>query len=172
MTSAASKFQSTYICSLTSIRKTLFFLAEVTRSFTCFAFIAKGFSHNTFFPASRNSWPTCQCSVCSTPRCITSVGTRSRLSIKHLHEHIIINSHSFELTNVWVVGQLFIAAVSFGNSMFLGKLFGSLQAPWCNGCYLYRTAKKQTKNTQANINQCYSVNTPLKTKKRCIKFVV
>lgn len=57
----------------TSIRKTLFFLAAAMSSFTCLEFIAKGFSHSTFFPASRNSRPTRQCSVCSTPTYTMSV---------------------------------------------------------------------------------------------------
>lgn len=57
----------------TSIRKTLFFLAAAMSSFTCLEFIAKGFSQSTFFPASRNSRPTRQCSVCSTPTYTMSV---------------------------------------------------------------------------------------------------
>lgn len=61
---------------LTSMRNTLFCLAMVVRSFTCLEFIAKGFSHRTFFPALRNSWPTCQCSVCSTPMYTMSVRTQ------------------------------------------------------------------------------------------------
>lgn len=60
---------------LTSMRKTLLFLASSTRSFTCLEFIAKGFSHNTFFPALRNRRPTHQCSVCSTPKYTMSVMT-------------------------------------------------------------------------------------------------
>lgn len=59
--------------SVTSIRKTLFFLAAATSSFTCREFMAKGFSHSTFFPASRNSRPTLQCSMCSTPTYTMSV---------------------------------------------------------------------------------------------------
>lgn len=62
-----------YLFNFTSIRKTLFFLAAAMSSFTCLEFIAKGFSHSTFLPASRNSRPTRQCSVCSTPTYTMSV---------------------------------------------------------------------------------------------------
>lgn len=33
------------------------------------------------------------------------------------------------LTNVWVVGQLLIAAISCRNTMLLGEVFGTLQVP-------------------------------------------
>ena len=42
-----------------------------------------------------------------------------------------------KLTNVWVLGQLLIAAISCRNTMLLGKLFGTHQAPRCDGCYLF-----------------------------------
>lgn len=150
MTTTVSKWplgkdlhEGLYPFNLTSIRKTLFFLAAVTRSFTCLEFIAKGFSHNTFFPASRNSSPTCQCSVCSTPRYTMSVRTQM-LQAQHqtatttCHFLCLCSkaAHRSQLTNVWVVGQLLIAAVSLRNTMLLGKLFGALQAPRCDGCYL------------------------------------
>lgn len=119
----------------TSIRKTLFFLAAATSSFTCLEFIAKGFSHNTFFPASRNNRPTFQCSVWSTPRYTTSVGkerAQPASVVAPLAPRTLMG-----LTNVRVAGQLCIAAVSCRNAVLLGEVLGALQALWCDGCNLY-----------------------------------
>ncbi len=56
----------------TSMRKTLFSRAAETSCLTSLRFMAKGFSHSTFFPALRNSRPTCRWCVWRTPMYTTS----------------------------------------------------------------------------------------------------
>lgn len=120
----------------TSIRKTLFFLAAATSSFTCLEFMAKGFSHSTFFPASRNSRPTFQCSVCSTPTYTMSVGGGHSQLKCFKRPRAGGGDAPFVLTDVPVAGQLRVAAVSRGNAVRLGKGLGPLQAPGRDGGYL------------------------------------
>lgn len=145
--------------SSTSIRKTLFFLAAATSSFTCREFIAKGFSHSTFFPASRNSRPTRQCSMCSTPTYTMSVkdtdvaqsaSKKQRellrpAPINAPHPNCLHNNSISRLTDVWVFGQSLVAAVSLRNAVPLGELLGSFQAPRCNGSDLCEVKKQKIK---------------------------
>lgn len=130
------------------MRKTLFFLAVATRSFTCLEFMAKGFSHNTFFPALSNSRPTLQCSVCSTPTYTMSARTQMfQAQLQTATQQAIISARAaWQLFTHQCPGRWPAPRSCLRNTMPVGKLFGTFQAPRCNDCYLC----EREKNTHIN----------------------
>lgn len=125
-------------------------MAAATSSFTCLAFMAKGFSHKTFFPALRKSRPTLQCSVCRTPTYTTS-GRGNNTLILCLCPKVVTCS---SLTNVRVFSQLLVAAIGLRNTMLLGELLGTLQASGCNDGYLHIRRKEKKHSTFISLLLC------------------